>query len=141
MPAYQQSVLKLCGLHLKLRDTDAALQDYDDFAKSGGREIPAALWLDFARAIETRGDFERAVQEYGKLSGAYPTARQSLVAQINAARVCLSKLGRAQEALNLYEAAAKSPVPHLDLDQTIEQGKREAMHALSHSGETAAAHA
>jgi len=141
MPAYQQSVLKLCGLHLRLRDTDAALQDYDDFAKSGGREIPAALWLDLARAIETRGDFERAVQEYRKLSGAYPTARQSLVAQINAARVCLSKLGRAQEALNLYEAAAKSPVPHLDLEQTIEQGKREAMHALSHSGEAAAAHA
>ena len=77
-------------------------------------------------------------QEYGKLAAAYPTARQSLVAQINAARVCLAKLGRAQEALNLYEAAGKSPVPHLDFDQTIEKGKREATQALT---ETAPAHA
>jgi len=140
MPAYQQSVLKLGGLHLKLHDTDAALQDYEDFAKSGGKEIPAALWLDLARAIESKGDFERAVLEYAKLAAANPTARQSLVAQINAARVCLTKLGRPQEALNLYAAAAKSPVPHLDFDQTIEKGKREAMHALSHPAEAAAAH-
>jgi membrane associated rhomboid family serine protease len=138
IPAYQETVLKLCGLHLKAHDTDAALQDYDDFLKSGGKEIPAALWLDLARALETKGDFERAVQEYGYLAAAYPTARQSLVAQINAARVCLAKLRRAQEALNLYEAAEKSPVPHLDFDQTIEKGKREAMHALS---EAAAVHA
>jgi membrane associated rhomboid family serine protease len=138
IPAYQEMVLKLSGLHLKARDTDAALQDFEDFAKSGGKEIPAALWLDLARALEAKGDFERAVQEYGKLAAAYPTARQSLVAQINAARVCLAKLGRAQEALNLYEAAGKSPVPHLDFDQTIEKGKREATQALT---ETAPAHA
>lgn len=131
VPAYQETVLKLCRLHLKAQDTDAALQDYDDFTKSGAKEMPAALWLDLARALESKGDFERAVQEYGKLAAAYPTARQSLVAQINAARVCIAKLGRAQEALNLYEAAAKSPVPHLDFDQTIEKGKREAMQALS----------
>ena len=141
IPAYQETVLKLCGLHLKARDTDAALQDYEDFTKSGGKEIPAALWLDLARALETKGDFERAVQEYGKLAGAYPAARQSLVAQINAARVCLAKLSRAQEALNLYEAAAKSPVPHLDFDQTIEKGKREAMQALSSSPEALTTHA
>ena len=138
IPAYQETVLKLSGLHLKARDTDAALQDLEDFAKSGGKEIPAALWLDLARALEAKGDFDRAVQEYGKLAAAYPTARQSLVAQINAARVCLAKLGRAQDALNLYEVAARSPVPHLDFDQTIEKGKREAMQALT---ETAPSHA
>ena len=131
IPAYQETVLKLCRLHLKTQDTDAALQDYEDFLKSGGKEMPAALWLDLARATETKGDFERAVQEYGRLTAAYPTARQSLIAQINAARVCMAKLTRPQEALNLYEAAAKSPVPHLDFDQTIEKGKREAMQALS----------
>lgn len=131
IPSYQETVLKLCRLHLKTQDTDAALQDYEDFLKSGGKEMPAALWLDLARATETKGDFERAVQEYGRLTAAYPTARQSLIAQINAARVCMAKLTRPQEALNLYEAAAKSPVPHLDFDQTIEKGKREAMQALS----------
>ena len=131
IPAYQETVLKLCRLHLKTQDTDAALQDYDDFVKSGGKEVPAALWLDLARAIETKGDFERAVQEYGKLAAAYPTIRQSLIAQINAARVCMAKLARPHDALNLYEAAAKSPVPHLDFDQTIEKGKREAIQALS----------
>lgn len=140
IPAYQEAALKLCALHLKARESEAAIQDYDDFAKFGGNEIPAALWLDLARAMETNGDSERAVREYGKLSAAYPTARQSLLAQINAARVCLSKLGRAQEALSFYEAAAKSPVPHLDLDQTIEKGKREAMNALSLSAEATAAH-
>jgi tetratricopeptide (TPR) repeat protein len=139
--AYQETALKLCGLHLKARETDAALQDYQDFLNSGGKQVPAILWLDLCRAIEGKGDFERGVQEYERLIAAYPTARQSLVAQVNAARICLAKLGRAQNALRLYEAAAASPVPHLDFDQTIEQGKREAMQALSSAPVGAAVHA
>jgi membrane associated rhomboid family serine protease len=139
--SYQEASIKLCGLHLKARDTEAALHDYQDFLKSGGKQVPAALWLEICRAAENKGDFEFSVQEYGKLAAAYPSARQSLVSQINAARVCLAKLSRPQDALRFYEAAAGSSVPHLDFDQTIEKGKREAMAALSPVGAGAAAHA
>lgn len=131
MPAYQESVLKLCGLHLKARDFDAAWQDREDFVKSGGTLLPVALWFELCRAAEGQEDFERAVKEYGELLAAYPKERQALLALINSARICLTKLGRPQDALDLYEAAAISAVPHLDFDQTIEKGKREAKEALS----------
>jgi hypothetical protein len=62
-----------------------------------------------------------------------------LLALINSARICLTKLCRPQDALALYEAAASSPVPHLDFDQTIEKGKREATEALSTAAVGAAA--
>ena len=130
-PAYRETAIKLCQLHLKGRDVEAALHDYDDFLNSGGQQVPANLWLELCRAAENKGDFERAVQEYGKLAAAHPTARQSLLAQINAGRICLVKLVRPQDALRFYQGASKSPVPHLDFDQTIEKGKREAMEALS----------
>jgi membrane associated rhomboid family serine protease len=139
MPAYQESVLKLCGLHLKARDFDAAWQDRADFVKAGGTLLPAALWFELCRAAEGQEDFERAVKEYGELLAAYPNERQALLALINSARICLTKLGRPQDALALYEAAASSLVPHLDFDQTIEKGKREAKEALASSAVGAAA--
>jgi hypothetical protein len=43
----------------------------------------------------------------------------------------MKKLNRPQEALSIYEAAAKSPVPHLDWDQIIQAGIKEAKAALS----------
>ena len=131
IPAYQQAAIKLCGLHLKNRDTEAALQDYHDFLNSGGKELPVALWLDLCRAMESLQDFEGAVREYEKLAAVYAKERQAIVAQMNAARLYMVKLNRPQDTLRLYEKVSQSAVPHLDFDQTIEKGKREALQAMS----------
>jgi tetratricopeptide (TPR) repeat protein len=81
--------------------------------------------------LEEKQDFERAVSEYEKLAAAYPSERQSLVAQLSAARICLKRLSRPLDALRLYEGASASVVPHLDLEQDIASGIQEARTMLS----------
>lgn len=129
LPNYNEATLKLCALHLKAREPQLAWQDYQDFLNTGGTKIPAATWLDLCRAAENMQDFTRALTEYQKLAAAYPTEKQSLMAQIGAAKIYL-KQNQAQEALALYEAAKNSPIPHLDWEQTIEAGIRSAKAAL-----------
>jgi hypothetical protein len=73
------------------------------------------------------------VSEYEKLATAYPTGRESLVAQISAAGLCVNRLNRPKDALRFYEAASNSSVPHIDLELEIESGMREARNALSQS--------
>jgi membrane associated rhomboid family serine protease len=131
IPAYREATRKLCELHLKAREPEAAWQDYEDFLNAGGENVPPAVWLDLCRIREERQEFERAVNDYKKLAAAHPTERQSLLAQIAAARICLKRLNRPEEALRLYEATSASAIPHLDLDQDIESGIREAKNALS----------
>ncbi|HEV2986889.1 MAG TPA: rhomboid family intramembrane serine protease [Candidatus Angelobacter sp.] len=130
LPAYNEATIKLCAMHLKARDPQLAWQDYQDFLNTGGTKMPAATWLELCRAAENMQNFDRALSEYQKLVAAYPTEKQSLMAQIGAAKLCL-KQNRAQEALTLYEAAKNSPIPHLDWEQTIEAGIRSAKAALS----------
>ena len=93
--------------------------------------MPPDIWFDLCRVPEEQQDFERAVSEYEKLAAAYPSERQSVMAQLSAARICLKRLSRPQDALRFYEAAAASAVPHLDLEQDIESGIREARNVLS----------
>jgi len=89
------------------------------------------------KGAEEKLDFERAFTEYQHLAQSYPTERQALTAQLSAARLCLKKLNRPQDALALYQAAAASPIPHLDWEQHIQSGIKEAKSALS-SANTAA---
>ena len=93
--------------------------------------MPPAIWLDLCRLPEEQQDFERAVSEYEKLAAAYPSERQSVMAQLAAARICLKRLNRPQDALRFYEAASASAVPHLDLERDIESGIHEARTVLS----------
>jgi seryl-tRNA(Sec) selenium transferase len=86
--------------------------------------------LDLCRVPEQQQDFERVVSEYEKLAAAYPSERQSLMAQLGAARICLKRLGRPLDALRFYEGASASAVPHLDLELDIESGIREAKRLL-----------
>ena len=130
LPAYNEATVKLCAMHLQAREPQLAWQDYEDFLNTGGDKMPAATWLDLCRAAENMQNLDRALSEYQKLVVAYPTEKQSLMAQIGAAKICL-KLGRAQEALALYEAAKNSAIPHLDWEQTIEAGIRSANSALN----------
>ena len=129
--AYREATVTLCGLHLQAREHEAAWKDYEEFLQLGGDKMPPAIWLDLCRLPEEQQDFERAVSEYEKLAAAYPSERQSLLARLGAARICLKRLNRPQDALRFCEAVSASAVPHLDLEQDIESGIREAKNALS----------
>jgi tetratricopeptide (TPR) repeat protein len=135
---YLDATVKTCALHLRAHEVDAAFQDYAEFSNSGGSKMPAATWLELCKGAEERQDFERAFTEYQQLAQAYPAERQSLTAQLSAARLCLKRLKRPQDALALYQAAAASPVPHLDWEQHIQAGIKDAKAALS-SGDAMAA--
>ena len=133
LPAYHETTGKLCAARLKNKDYDAAFHDYEDFFGSGGKNFPAATWLEICRVLEEQQNFDAALVEYEKLISAYPAERQALMAQLAAARLCLKRLNRPQDAMAFYQAASKSPVPHLDLEQTIQMGMREARAALPKS--------
>ena len=82
---------------------------------------------------EQRKDYERALGEYEKLADAYPSAREAVMAKISAARLCLNRLHRPQDALRLYKDASASTVPHLDFDRDIQIGIQQAKDVLSQS--------
>jgi membrane associated rhomboid family serine protease len=124
IPAYREATIKLCALHLQAREYEAAWEDYEDFLQLGGERMPPDVWLGLCRVPEEREQFDRALSEYEKLTAAYPSERQSLLAQLSAARICLQHIGRPLDALRLFEAASNSPVPHLDLELDIESGRR-----------------
>jgi membrane associated rhomboid family serine protease len=138
MPKYHETTVKLCGLHLKAREYDVAWQNYEDFLASGGANMPAATWLDLCRAAEEQQAYDRALNEYDKLIATYPKERQSLMAQIAAARLCMQRLNRPQDALEYYAAAQASPIPHLDLEMNIEAGIREAKKVIAGGSAVAA---
>jgi membrane associated rhomboid family serine protease len=131
IPAYRELTVKICELHLKAREYETAWQTYEEFLQVGGDRMPPDVWLNLCRVPEERNDYERALSEYEKLAAAYPAPRESVVAQISAAGLCLDRLNRPEDALKFYEAASNSSVPHLDLELEIESGIREATSALS----------
>ena len=130
---YQDATIKLCQLHLKKQDGEAALRDYEEFQKTGGQHLPATTWLELCRSLETQQNFDRAVGEYNRLANAYPNDRQSLLALMAAGRLSLKKLSRPAEALHFYSAASASPVPHLDWESNIQAGIKEASEVLAQS--------
>ncbi len=127
---------RLCAIHLKAGEEELAWKCYEGFLQAGGQALPAATWLDMCRAAEKLECFDRALSEYEKLASIYPVERQSILSQLGAARLCLKRLNQPDRALELFEAAAKSPMPHLDWEQSIAAGIREARTAMS---QTAAA--
>jgi tetratricopeptide (TPR) repeat protein len=134
VPLYLAYTARLCSLHLAARESQAAWQDYEEFLQHGGDKLPAQTWLDLCRVPEDQGAFERALEEYQKLAAAYPAERQSLMALLAAARICLKRLDRPQDAMKFYALVAKSPLPHLDLEPNIQTGMREARAALAAPG-------
>ena len=136
---YLEATAKTCALHLRAHQVEAAFQDYAEFTDGGGK-MPAVTWLELCKGAEEMQEFDRALAEYQQLAQSYPTDRQALTAQLSAARLCLKRLNRPQDALALYQAAAVSPIPHLDWDQHIQAGIKEAKAQMS-SGNAAAASA
>jgi len=139
LPAYHEATAKTCELHLKAKNPDGAWQDYEDFRNSGGEKLPAAPWFEICRMLEEQGNYDRALSELESLANAHPGERQGLMAQMAAARICLKRLDRPADALKFYEAAANSKVPHLELEPTIDAGRREAMAAAKPASKAAAA--
>jgi len=137
--AYLDATAKTCALRLRAHEIEAAFQDYAEFLDAGGGKMPAATWLELCKGAEEKQEFERARAEYQQLAAAYPAERQSLTAQLSAARLCLKRLNRPQDALALYQAAAASPIPHLDWDQHIQSGVKEAKAALGSAAMAASA--
>ncbi len=131
IPQYHEAIIKLCQMHLKAQNVDAAWQAFGEYLNSGGERMPASTWLELCRAAEGQQNFERAVEEYDKLARAYPTERQSLLALMAAGRLSQKKLNRPAEALHFYKAAADSVVPHVDWHMNIQGGILEAQKALS----------
>ncbi len=136
--SYLDATIKTCALRLKSHDIEAAFQDYAEFIDAGGTKMPATTWLELCKGAEEKLEFERAFTEYQQLAQAYPAERQALTAQLSAARLCLKRLNRPQDALALYQAASSSPIPHLDWEQHIQSGMKEARAATS-TGSAAAA--
>ena len=130
LPAYREATIKACALHIKAKSADAAWQCFEDFRNAGGENLPAATWFDLARMAEEQQNYDRALAEYQKLAAAYPAERQAMMSQMAQAKLYLRRLNRPEEALKLYEAAAASKTPHLDWEQTIQAGIREAKEAL-----------
>ncbi|HYL86097.1 MAG TPA: rhomboid family intramembrane serine protease [Candidatus Angelobacter sp.] len=131
LPKHHDVSIKLCQLHLKAHDTEAAWQDYQEYLNTGGKGMPAPTWRELCRLAEGQQNFERAASEYAHLAEAYPTERPALLALLSAGRLCLKKLNRPTDALRYYKAAAASPVPHLDWQTNIDAGIRDAEKAIS----------
>jgi membrane associated rhomboid family serine protease len=131
-PAGRAEVLaRMCAIHLRARENELAWKTYEEFLSVGGQTLPVEMWIDICRAAESLQRFDRAVSEYEKLAARYPADRQSVRAQLGAARVFLKRLNQPERALELFQAADRSPVPHLDWEQSIAAGIKEAKDALS----------
>ena len=126
LPAHRDALEKLLALEIKANDHEGALQTCQEFRNAGGDKLPAPLWLEFCRQLETQPDVSRAAEEYLALSHAYPADRQGLLGQMAAGRLYLKRLDRPADALRLYEAAQASSIPHADWNSTIEKGIAEA---------------
>jgi len=131
LPAHRDALTKLLALEIKTNDHEGAMQTCQDFRNAGGEKLPASLWLDFCRQLETQPDVSRAADEYLELAQAYPAEKQGLLAQMAAGRIYLKRLDRPADALRLYEAAQASAIPHADWQATIERGIADAKKAMS----------
>src|SRR5690242_4521027 len=136
-PAYLEASIKLCQLHLKEQDKEAAVQDYQDYLNAGGNRMPAAAWLELGRIFEGQQNYDRALNEYDQLAQTYAKERQSILALLSAGRISLKLMNRPTDALRFYSAAKASPVPHLDWETNIQAGIQGAQKALGISHETA----
>jgi membrane associated rhomboid family serine protease len=120
--AHLATTIKLCQLHLKAQDSEAALLDFQEYSNAGGDRMPAATWLELCRILEGLQHYDRAVTEYEHLAKAYPTEKPSLLALLSAGRLALKQLNRPSDALLYYKAAKASRVPHADWESNILAG-------------------
>lgn len=135
--AYREATAKLCELHINAKESEAAWQDYEDFLNAGGENLSPSIWCELCRVAEERRDYVRALAEYERLADSHPSTREALLAKISAARLCINRLQRPQDALRFYKDASTCPVPHLDLDRDIQIGIQQAEDVVSQNARRA----
>jgi hypothetical protein len=101
--------------------------------RAGATRLPENAWFKLCQAFEQRQEYDRALFEYQEFASTHPQGRQGLMALLAAARLAANKLHRPQLALELYQTLVDSPVPHLDLEPSIEMGMSDARIALARS--------
>jgi len=127
---HRLALLKLCQIHLKLHNPEAAWQHFQEFLNCGGERPPAALWLEMCRYLENQDHPDLAVTQYELLASSYPNEKQCLLALLSAGRLCLKKLQRPADALRFYQCAEASPVKHVEWQSNIQAGISAAQSAL-----------
>ena len=118
----KETLANLCRLSVSEGDLDTAWNYYEQFKTVGGDRLSRGVWLELCRHLERNQNWERAVIEYERFAEKNSTERASVPALVAAARICLGKLHRAPDAERFYQAAATSPVPHVDLEAEIQEG-------------------
>lgn len=122
---HRATLATLAKLHIKKRDFDHALTEFDEFRQSGGENFPAAEWLAICRHLENIPSYERAASEYEAYAKAYPTEKMSVYGLVAAARINLKNLTNKSEAARLYRLADASAVPHLHWEDAIKRGLKD----------------
>jgi membrane associated rhomboid family serine protease len=130
IPACCEIAGKLCAVNIRTGMPDAAWLDYQEYDNLGGDKLPPAVWLEVCRVPEANHDYKSALKTYEKLAATHPARRQGLIAQIAAARILLINLDRPDEALQRYQSAWDSNVPHADLNREIDAGIKAATLAV-----------
>ena len=130
VPAYLEATIKLCQLHLKAQDSEAAWEDFQEYSNAGGDRMPAATWLELCRIVEGKQHYEQAMNEYEHLAKAFPNERPALLALLSAGRLALKQLNRPSDALRFYNSAKASSVPHADWESNIQTGIQNAEKVL-----------
>jgi tetratricopeptide (TPR) repeat protein len=120
---YLDGTAKMCELYLKAREYDSAWQCFGEFATvAGEKKMPARIWYDLGQGMEQQQNFDVALDQYKGIVKAYPADVVSVQAQMAAGKLCMNKLSRAAEAVQWYESAAASNVPHGEFESAIQFG-------------------
>ena len=130
----KETLGNLCRLYASAGDTDTAWSYYDRFTNLGGDKLPRGVWLELCRYLERQQNWDRAVMEYERFAEKNSGERASVPALVSAARICLTNLNRVADAERLYQEAAASSVPHLDLEREIQDGLKKCAASVPTSG-------
>jgi membrane associated rhomboid family serine protease len=139
IPAYIEATQQLCVFHLTLHADEQAIKDYEELVRVGAPQLPDDAQFRLCQAFEQRQEYERALTQYQEFASAHAKSRQGLMAQLAAARVAANKLQRTQLALDLYQALLASPVPHLDLEASVQSAMGDLRITLTRSARQEAA--
>jgi tetratricopeptide (TPR) repeat protein len=113
----------MCELYLRAREYDSAWQCFAEFANvAGEKKLPARIWYDLGQGLEQQQNFDLALDQYKGIVKAYSQDVVSVQAQMAAAKLCMNKLSRPEEAVEWYEWAASSKAPHKELESAIQFG-------------------
>lgn len=122
----KRAYIRLIGLYMQQNAPDTALQLYEEMQQLAlDGDVPAPLRLRLARYLEKSNLLDRAAEEYCNIYSngrPDPTLFQALLAHAN----LTLRMGRKQEALQLFTIAQNSPVPHLEWEATITHGLKQA---------------